>query len=285
VGGDNRLVMIYDTTNWTLHKTLSGHEGSVLALQWSPDGARIASGSGTDKDDIHNIPENMIKIWDFTTGNAMANLTGHTDGVMDVKWSSNGSRLVSASDDRTIKMWNTSTWSNVFDITGHTIGVLSVDWSPNETKLVSGSRDYSVMLWDASNGSNLAKWSSPNCVRSVDWHPDADLIANSGPAESLMRVRNSTSGAVIKTFDEAAKTGSDVMSTRWSPDGMMLAAGAGKEHTLRVYAFGIATEPPPPLIPVWLPGTILFSAISTVGAGLIIWQVVGNLRIRIHKEG
>jgi WD40 repeat protein len=283
VGGDNRLIMIYDTTDWSLHKVLQGHDGSVLTVEWSPDGSLIASGSGTDKVGMHNVPENLIKIWDFGSGNAVATLSGHLDGVMNVRWSTDGSTLVSASDDKTLRMWNTTTWNSVMNLTGHTIGVLSADWSPNGTMLVSGSRDYSVMVWNLSSGESTAKWSAPNCQRSVDWHPAGELIAASGPAESLLRIRNATSGTVLKTFEEAAETGSDVMSSKWSPDGTMLAAGSGKEHTLRVYKFGIATPPPPPLIPEWLPGTILFFALSTVGTILICWHVYRKL-IRMRRE-
>jgi hypothetical protein len=107
----------------------------------------------------------------------------------------------------------------------------------------------------------------------VDWHPEGELIAASGPAESLLRIRNATTGTVLMSFEEAAETGSDVMSSKWSPDGTMLAAGSGKEHTLRVYRFGIATPPPPPLIPEWVPGTVLFFAVSTAGTVLICWHV------------
>jgi WD40 repeat protein len=227
----------------------------------------------------------MIKIWDFASGIAFENLTGHGDAVMEVKWSPDASMLASASDDRTVKLWTTTDWTNTMNLTDHTIGVLSVDWSKNASVLSTGSRDYSVMLWNVSTGESIAKWSSPNCVRSVDWHPEAELIASSGPAESMLRVRNSTSGSVLKTFEEVAESGSDVMSTRWSPDGKMLAGAAGKEHTIRVYAFGYATEPPVPLIPEWLPGTVIFFAVATVGTILMILQLKYKFKKERKEEG
>jgi WD40 repeat protein len=76
-GGDNRLIIIYDTLDWSVAKIFSGHQGSILTLQWSPGGTMIASGSGTDKVAMHNIPENLIKIWDFYEGEHMADLEGH----------------------------------------------------------------------------------------------------------------------------------------------------------------------------------------------------------------
>ena len=271
IGGDDTLIHVYNTSTWTLHRILRGHKGSVLTLDFSPDGRYLASGSGTDKVSMHNVPENMIKIWDFERGVAIANLTGHRDGVMEVRWSRNGSRLVSASDDKTLKMWDTATWNNTINFTGHAGGVLAVDWSPDETKLISGSRDYKARLWNATSGELIATWQAPNCIRSVDWHFNNQIIVTSGVSEVMVMIRNSTSGVVIKTLDSnrgpAGPRGA-IMSARWSPDGKMLATASGKEGTVRVYAFGLATPPTIPLIPPWVPGVVGFGGVIA-GSSLV----------------
>jgi WD40 repeat protein len=259
-------------------KILKGHEGSVLTLEWSSDGSMLASGSGTDKVAVHNTAENMVKIWNFSSGEVMANLTGHKDGVMNLKWSPNGSQIVTASDDKTIMLWSTTNWTRTAILTGHTLGVLDVDWSPNGTMLVSGSRDYKVRTWDALTGQALQRWRAPNCVRSVDWHPNGEIIANSGVDEVMLKIRNGTSGTVIKTFTESANTKSAVMSSRWSSDGEKLAAGAGKEHALRVYAFGVSAKEKAQEIPAWLPGTALFIAIAAVGVSIIILPIRSKMK-------
>jgi WD40 repeat protein len=277
-GGDNKLIIVYDTTDWTIAKILEGHEGSVLTLEWSPGGSMIASGSGTDKVAMHNLPENLIKIWDFSSGEVLADLEGHQDGVMNIKWSQNGSQIASASDDKTIMLWETTNWTRTNTLIGHTLGVLDVDWSPNGTMLVSGSRDYKMRTWDAVNGEPLQKWTEPNCVRSVHWHPSGELIANSGVDEVMLKIRNATTGTIMKTYTESADTKSAVMSSRWSSDGRKLAAGAGKEHALRVYSFGISAPKEDQPIPSWLPGTILFVVIATIGVSLILIPIRHKLR-------
>jgi WD40 repeat protein len=276
-GGDNRLIIIYETTNWTIAKILEGHDGSVLTLEWSPGGTMIASGSGTDKVGMHNLPENLIKIWDFSTGDVIADLVGHNEAVMNVKWSPNGSMIASASDDKMIMLWSTSDWTRTKTLTGHVLGVLDVDWSPNGTQLVSGSRDYKVRTWDVESGISLQRWTEPNCVRSVHWHPSGEIIANSGVDETVLKIRNGTTGTVIKTYTESAATNSVVMSSRWSHDGNKLAAGAGLEHTLRVYAFGTSAPPEKEGIPQWIPGTIIFLAICAAGIFLIMLPIFRRL--------
>jgi WD40 repeat protein len=279
VGGDNTLVIVYETETWETVKTLSGHQGSVLTVSWSPDGNYIASGSGTDKVDMHNLPENLIKIWDFDKGVAIQNLTGHKDGIMEVRWSSDQSKLVSASDDKYIKMWNTTSWDNELNFTGHTIGVLSLDWSPNETMLVSGSRDYKVRLWNATTGEELGRWAAPNCVRSVDWHPYENFIAASGVQEAYLMIRNATTGSILKTIRDNEDFGGVIQSSAWSPDGKRLASGSNVEFKIRVYEFGIGggseqTGPPP-----WLPGMIVFF----VFFALIIVVMVVRIPKKIRK--
>lgn len=278
IGGDTRLIFVYETTNWTLVNVLEGHEGSVLTLAWSPGGTMLASGSGQDKVARHNSAENIVKIWDFSLGTVIAELAGHTDGVMNIKWSPNGSRIATASDDKTIMLWSTSDWSRTNILTGHTLGVLDVDWSPNGTMLVSGSRDYKVRTWDAQSGQALQKWTEPNCIRSVHWHPSGELIADSGVTETMLKIRNATTGNVIKTFTETQKTKSAVMSSRWSHGGNKLAAGAGLKHTLRVYSFGVEVKEEKEDIPRWLPGTILFMVIAVVIIFLIMFPILKKLK-------
>jgi len=238
----------------------------------------IASGSGTDKVAINNIAENMIKIWNFSSGEVIANITGHKDGVMNLKWSPDGSQISTASDDKVITLWSTTNWTRIMNLTGHTLGVLDVDWSPDGKMLVSGSRDYKVRTWSALSGEPLEKWTEPNCVRSVHWHPDGEFIANSGVDEVMLKIRNATTGTIMKTFTESADTKSVVMSSRWSSDGKKLAAGAGKEHTLRVYALGASALEKNGEIPSWLTGTVLFIAIAAIGVLLIILPIKSKLR-------
>jgi WD40 repeat protein len=276
IGGDDTNVTIYNTTDWKVWKVFTEHEGSVLSLDWSRDGKYLASGSGLDNIDPHNqqTPENMIKIWDMSSGRRIANLTGHKDSVMCVKWSPNGKTLASVSDnmDRSVKLWDTATWTNVRNMTGHGLGVLGVDWSPDGKYVVSGSRDFTVRVWFSTNGTLSKVFRAPNCQRSVSWHPSGKFIASSGPAESMLIVWNVSSGSKTM-FSESGQAGSTVYSCRWSPDGAKLAASSGKEHLLRLYGFG-AGVPPGLTGPQWLTGALVFLAIAIAGSAVIL--IVGG---------
>lgn len=288
VGGDDTMIWVFNTTTWKVSKVLKGHAASVLTLDFSPDGRYLASGAGRDKVAAHNTGyENITKIWDFESGVAIANLTGHRDGVLEVKWSPDGKRLVTASDDKRLKMWNTITWTLMFNLIGPAGGVLAVDWSPNGTRLISGSRDYMMTLWDSSTGRLLANWSAPNCVRSVDWHPDGEMIVGAGVAQTYIMIKNATTGETLQTIQDNRWASNDtpigvIMSARWSPDGRKLAVASGKEQTIRVYAFGPAKPKAQPPYPEWLPGITVFLLVLVIAP--IVTFIIMKGRVRTTER-
>ena len=50
--------------------------------------------------------DGVIKLWDGNTGQFIHTFEGHTEGISDIAWASDGEYLASASDDKTIKLWS-----------------------------------------------------------------------------------------------------------------------------------------------------------------------------------
>ena len=72
-----------------------GHTSSVSSVAFSPDGARIVTGSW----------DHTAKVWDAQTGRELLTLTGHTGFVFSAVFSPDGSRIVTNSSDGTAKVW------------------------------------------------------------------------------------------------------------------------------------------------------------------------------------
>ena len=140
--GDDGKVRIWDTASGTTTATLTGHDGGVRSVAWSPDGTRLASGSA----------DATVRIWDTASGTTTtATLSGHDGGVLAVASSLDGTRLASCSDDATVRIWDAASGTTTATLTGHDGGVLAVAWSPDGTRLASGSDDGTVQVADAAD--------------------------------------------------------------------------------------------------------------------------------------
>jgi WD40 repeat protein len=76
--------------------TLEGHSDRVNAVQFSPDGGKLASASRDDS----------VMLWDPSTGAHLHTLEGHSGGVTAVRFSPDGGKLASAARDKTIMVWD-----------------------------------------------------------------------------------------------------------------------------------------------------------------------------------
>ncbi|PPQ93171.1 hypothetical protein CVT25_002629, partial [Psilocybe cyanescens] len=117
----------------------------VNAVAVSPNGKKIVSGSD----------DNLVRVWDVSTGNELKVLKGHTHVVTSVAFSPDGKKIVSGSHDNSVMVWDVSTGNELKVLKGHTYWVTSVAFSPDGKKIVSGSDDSSVRVWDASTGNEL----------------------------------------------------------------------------------------------------------------------------------
>ncbi|MEN6621707.1 MAG: serine/threonine protein kinase, partial [Smithella sp.] len=104
----------------------------------SPDGRKLYSGSD----------DGMIKIWDVVSGEHIAELEGHSSGVMSLAVSSDGQRLYSGSYNGIIKIWNAVSGECIAELERHSSGVMSLAVSPDGRRLFSGSDDGVIRLFD-----------------------------------------------------------------------------------------------------------------------------------------
>jgi WD40 repeat protein len=95
--GDDRAIRLWDAdTGKQIGEPLTGQQGPVLNVAFSPDGHRLASAS----------IDRTVQVWDADTGRPIGDpLTGHEDAVFSVAFSPDGQRLVWGSRDKTVRLW------------------------------------------------------------------------------------------------------------------------------------------------------------------------------------
>ncbi|KAK0703385.1 hypothetical protein B0T26DRAFT_658964 [Lasiosphaeria miniovina] len=183
-------------------QTLEGHRDWVWSVTFSPDGQRLASGSG----------DNTVKIWDAASGQCRQTLEGHRNSVWSVAFSPDGQRLASGSSDNTVKIWDAASGQCRQTLEGHRHSVLSVTFSPDGQRLASGSGDNTVKIWDAASGQcRQTLEGHRGSVWSVAFSPDGQRLA-SGSGDNTVKIWDAASGQCRQTLEGHRGSASSVFS-------------------------------------------------------------------------
>ena len=118
---------------------LQKHTGWPNVLTFSPNGKMLASGS-VDK---------TVQLWDTTTGEPLATLTGHVNGITALAFSPDGTTLASTSADGAIRFWWTETGAPLPPhITGYTASIRTATFSQESSTLVSVAFNGEITFWN-----------------------------------------------------------------------------------------------------------------------------------------
>ncbi len=75
--------------------------------------------------------------------------------VRSASFSPDGSRIVTASGDKTAKVWDAASGAEILTLKGHTDTVFSASFSPDGSRIVTASRDNTAKVWDATTGAEV----------------------------------------------------------------------------------------------------------------------------------
>ncbi len=198
------------------------HTHPVRAVDLSPDGTMLASGSWNSSVDV-----GTVWLWDMATRRHIATLEGHTGGINSIVFSPKMSTLVSGSDDGTIKLWDIAARTNIATLKGHTGAVYSVTYSSDGKTLASGAADYAsgtgrgqIKLWDVATQRNIATLKGHiDWITSVAFSPDGTTLVSGGyDGVKLWDVLTQN----VSTLEGHSR---NVFFLSFSSDGTMLAAG------------------------------------------------------------
>jgi WD40 repeat protein len=157
--------------------TFDGHEDEVFALACSPtDALLVASGGKDDKGFL----------WRIGSAEGALELTGHSDTVSTIAFSSDGNLLACGSFDGQINVWNTATQTLQGTLEGSGSGFEWLKWHSRGHLIIAGSEDCNVWMWNADHSTILSTFvGHSSTVTCGDFTPDGKLICTGSDDASL----------------------------------------------------------------------------------------------------
>ncbi|MCA9932740.1 MAG: serine/threonine protein kinase, partial [Anaerolineales bacterium] len=239
--------------------------GTVNVIAASPDGQTLAVGGSLG-----------VWLYDGSTFEPQALLTGHTDIVWDVAWSPDGTQLASASWDQTIRVWDVASAETLFTLRGDD-QYTNVAWSSNG--MLAATTWYpAVELWDVARRQRTAVIELPDeTIRDLAWSLDGAQLAATGEP-GIIHIWDAASQAEVMQLAGHEESANCVS---WSPDGALLASCGGEEdstvrlwntstgeelYALEGHEYGVYGA-------AWIPDSDFLVTVGGNGAALM-WNVV-----------
>ncbi len=171
----------------------------ITALDFSPDGRLLAVGSGEPS----RTGDLCIIATDTGAIVKRAELA-HSDTILGLAFSPDGTQIASCGADKMAKVWNVDTLELERTLEGHTHHVLAVAWQDDGMTLATGSADNTIKIWDATSGESRRTIAGfPKEITGLRFHGTSSMVISSC-ADSQVRMHDASNGNGIRSFGGAA---------------------------------------------------------------------------------
>lgn len=197
--------------------TLAGHTDKVTSVEFSSDGAYIATSSR----------DQTIKLWDAHTWEELHTFDTGIGfvGINGIVFSPDSSSLITP-----WAIWDLDTYE---EVTALNRSGLHVAVSPDGRLVAVSSESQEIQLWDVASGEIVRTFETPfgEATFSIVFSPDGALLA-AADGHGMVRMWDVAGGELVMTFEYGDD--SDVHDLAFSPDGAWLATG-GTAQSMRLW--------------------------------------------------
>ncbi len=193
---DNIERWVFDVSDFVSHAAWS-HDGLFVAVS-------LASGS--------------IRIFNCKDG-SQKTLEGHEFGTMEISWSPDNSKLVSAGQDGQLKIWDVKTQKILKTLEGGAQWVEHVSWSPNGDYIASAAGKI-LRIW-SSEGNLIQEYKEhESTITAIQWNSSGTEIATTSYGNILIFLIGVNEPQTVLPYP------SSLISLSWNSNGKWIAAGS-----------------------------------------------------------
>ena len=145
------------------------------------------------------------KVWRVTPSREFLTLVngppiGFIEGT-ELAYSPDGTRLATASSDRTPKVWDATSGTLLFSLIGHTDLVTNIAYSTDGMRIATASNDNTAKIWDGAAGKELLTLTGhKDWVSSVAFNSDGSRLAT-GSFDKTAKIWDAQTGKELLTSD------------------------------------------------------------------------------------
>jgi len=173
-GALDGTIKLWNVAERKTRYTLTPQALPVLSVQYSPDGALLATSTGNSQ---QQQQPGELRLWDVKTGKEVAQLEGHASEIKRVAFDAPGQRLVSASSDRAVRVWNVADRSLLFAFRAEA-AVTSVTFLKDPGLVAMGDARGGVAIYNVDNGTVAQRYTGHGkVVPGIAVRPDGQVLA------------------------------------------------------------------------------------------------------------
>ncbi len=176
---------------------------------------------------IKSIPDTTgstykAAVYEVKSNKILVEMTGHTQPIQSINFSSSGKRLVSSGYDSTARIWRMNGLKNPIILSGHRGLVFSAVFSPDEKYVLTASTDSTAALYETNSGKRIITFKGhEKALDFAFFSPKGNLIVT-GSDNSTLHIWNAQSGKLISVIHQQAKSDAKIFvsgnSGMFSPD-------------------------------------------------------------------
>ena len=186
----------------------------------------VATGGGDDRGFVWRVGEDAF----LENQGEVFELTGHTDTVTSIQFSSTDSGLLATGAmDGTVRVWNgKDKFKQLHVLDGPSESIEWLTWHPRGDILLAGSSDFTAWMWNGQSGEFMASFTGhAGSVSCGAFTPDGkSVVTGGGEGDATLKVWDPRTGACLTTIEGAHFHETGITCLAIHPNGQTALSGS-----------------------------------------------------------